>query len=1036
MSAAPPSLATWLVSAHPRGEVLTIEERAASLCLWLLGQPEGFSAAEIQGWLHDVAGVAHESASQDTSPQPIPVLLRHALSGLLFSHSEMWGRGEGPATCSVAFTSGADGIGIGWIGSAQVSVLLDNQPCDVRWVLVRDDQGQEARAWSVEAGRDVRITLRWQLRPGDADSPRVLLEARTRMESAEPEPAAIVAAPRFVPPASRRNAQAPEPAPVASEPEPVEITADDDVAALTGPSVEALFGAEPQLPPVLPIAPSAPPVMEEIEPADTMSLPRITETITLDASEEIEVVDARDELLAEALTVDRIDEIPSAAPELSARPAIEPVAPPRPLPPPRAHLDLDPDPARPSSGIARWLQKNFSWLRPRPRDAGIETPPIMPEPVIEPAAEQQEMPGIIEPPAAEPLVVAEFADLLVAPLEPPTSAREHEDEVARTAAALAEAIGGWEPAASPARAPARPVEIIADPSRIFEILPDRIPPTPEPEDLTARAKPAVDPHEIALPEDLPIAAPHQVLPAPTPVTPTAPPRLPSFVRPPVPRPDAESRLELDPHARLDVAPPAAPPGTPVFDPHERSFEPAENVGVTAGIPVAPVVAEEIESPIAAAGAAPEIELPRWTEPPAETAAQATDPIEEIPSGITGATSRRRTALHPEWPSENDVQSDGPKRTRATWIALGATIAVLFGVGWLLGSQGGRHGAPSTSRGPLAFLGFKGPSFKTDVKSRPDGAWVLVDGNPTRQRTPVTLELPPGRHEITLSFGQWGQAVYPVEGKKRETRRIDGTLWGSLLIGTPELGSVIAVAVDGRPRGFAPLQVDSLAPGPHQVRFSGPGMPSWGQTVEIRVAQKAEVMARTVSSPATGVLQVRANRTEDGESEPLNGARVWIDGALRGNTPLTLELARGPHSVRVEIGDDQPPVQMIDLPGGNQRFATFEMGTGEDHPVVRLDAPPRIDSDRPAVISATLTEVLPRELREMWLHVQGPDGTWSRYPMSRLEGQLSPVGAVAFPVSQVGPSGRASWYVSAVTTQGDEYFTELQSMTEARPASKR
>jgi len=128
--------------------------------------------------------------------------------------------------------------------------------------------------------------------------------------------------------------------------------------------------------------------------------------------------------------------------------------------------------------------------------------------------------------------------------------------------------------------------------------------------------------------------------------------------------------------------------------------------------------------------------------------------------------------------------------------------------------------------------------------------------------------------------------------------------------------------------------------------------------------------------------------------------------------------------------------MIDLPGGNQRFATFEMGTGEDHPAVRLDAPARIESDRPAVISATLSEVLPRELREMWLHVQGPDGTWSRYPMARLEGQLSPVGAVAFPVSQLGPAGRANWYVSAVTTQGDEYFTELQSMSEARPASKR
>lgn len=1036
MSAAPASLASWLVSAHPRGEVLTIEERGPSLTLWLLGQPEGFSVPEVQGWLHDVSGVAHESASQDTSPQPIPVLLRHALSGLLFSHSEMWSHGEGPGPCSVAFTTGEDGIGIGWIGDAEVSVLLDNQTCDVRWVLVRDDHGREARAWSVEPGRDVRVTLRWQLRPGDADSPRVLLEARTRAGAFASEPSAVVAAPKFVPPASRRTAVAESPVPEPVVPEPV-----IEPIPLTGPSVDALYEAESLQETAAVPESIAPEVAAAPEAGDFEFIPQAEATLTIEPRT----------YEPPAISPPAIAEAPPSiadVPPASAQPPMsepEPVvaAPVAPMPKPAPDLD----PARPSSGIARWLSKNFAWIRPRAKPAEHEAPAVRPAPAVpEPIAEQQEMAELVAPPPL-PEVVEEspardesdaalelgpvidlepridagspVAPAAIEPFEIVNVERQHEDELARTAAALAAALSGWE--AKPASDTPRPapIEVVAEPSRIFDVLPEQIPPTPEAEEITAQASaPEIDPGPIELTDAMPLETPV----APAPPIAAAPPRLPSFVRAPVERAELESPIG--------------------FDPHERSFGPLETEPVVeASLPPAqepepeagpkPTDAMELETPIAAASAtrmaddAPAVPVATVTEPAVEAAMQP----EAMPADVA-LPPRRRAALHPDWPAENEVQNDMGPRTRATWIALGAVIAVLFGVGWLVGSlQGGRHGAaaPTAGKGPLGFLGIKGPTFKTEVKSQPDGAWILVDGTPLQKRTPMTIDLPPGKHEITLSFGQWGQAVYPVEGRKDQTMHVDGTLWGSLEVGTPELGVVIAVAIDGRPRGFAPVVIDSLAPGPHQVRFSGPGMPSWGQTVEIHVAQRQQVLARTVRSPATGMLQVRANRTEAGESEPFSGAKVWIDGEPRGVTPLTLELARGPHSVRVELGDDRPPVQMIDLPGGNQRFATFELGTGEDHPVVRLDAPARVDAERPSVVSATITEVAPRDVREMWLHVQGPDGTWSRYPMARLQGQLSPVGAVAFPVTQIGAAGRTSWYVSAVTTQGDEFFSEVQSM---------
>ena len=179
--------------------------------------------------------------------------------------------------------------------------------------------------------------------------------------------------------------------------------------------------------------------------------------------------------------------------------------------------------------------------------------------------------------------------------------------------------------------------------------------------------------------------------------------------------------------------------------------------------------------------------------------------------------------------------------------------------------------------------------------------------------------------MTLSFLDLGAASYTVHGTKRERSRLEAQLDGSLEIVSPDPDAVIAVAVDGEARGFAPVRVEGLAPGAHEVRFSGPGMASWGQTVEIKVHEQRQIFTRPLQSPATGLIQIRATRAEDGETKPLQGARVWLDGQPRGATPITLELPRGPHSVRVSFQGEEAPVQVIDLPGGNQRFATFEFG---------------------------------------------------------------------------------------------------------------
>jgi hypothetical protein len=398
------------------------------------------------------------------------------------------------------------------------------------------------------------------------------------------------------------------------------------------------------------------------------------------------------------------------------------------------------------------------------------------------------------------------------------------------------------------------------------------------------------------------------------------------------------------------------------------------------------------------------------------------------------------AQHPAWPEASEL--DQPRGFDRRWVWAGVVVAILFGVGWLVGAVQwpGTHAGEDARKGRLASLlttlGFHGPHYKVSVASRPDGAWIRLDGHDLQQRTPANLELTPGHHVLALSFGpQWGESEYPLDGRKGDELAIDGTLWGAIEIASPDPGAVISVTIDDRPRGFAPLKIDSLAPGPHQVRFSGPGMASWGQTIEVKVGEEKQVLTRALSSPSTGVLQIRASAAIDGEPGEVRGAKVFLDGRPHGVTPQSVELPRGPHSVRIEYHGESSAAQVIELPGGNQRYANFDLGTGVEPPKFKLDAPARVPAGEPVVVSATFDGLPSADVREMWLHVRGADGAWERYAMSRLDSHLSAagaVGAVTFPTASFDAQGRTQWYVSITSAQGDEFFTEITDASLDKP----
>jgi len=152
--------------------------------------------------------------------------------------------------------------------------------------------------------------------------------------------------------------------------------------------------------------------------------------------------------------------------------------------------------------------------------------------------------------------------------------------------------------------------------------------------------------------------------------------------------------------------------------------------------------------------------------------------------------------------------------------------------------------------------------------------------------------------------------------------------------------------------------------------------------------------------------------------------VFVDAELRGTTPLTLQLPRGPHSLRVLYRGESAPVQVIDLPGGNQRFASFQFGLDTDLPPLKLQGSYGV-MPRATTVTASLDGLDPKDVRETWLHVRTGDGLWRRYEMAVRRGPNGTLISAPFPMDLFDAQGRTTWYLSASTGQGDEFYTEMQ-----------
>ncbi|GGN03664.1 S-layer-like protein [Thermus composti] len=178
----------------------------------------------------------------------------------------------------------------------------------------------------------------------------------------------------------------------------------------------------------------------------------------------------------------------------------------------------------------------------------------------------------------------------------------------------------------------------------------------------------------------------------------------------------------------------------------------------------------------------------------------------------------------------------------------------------------------------------------NVNSRPQGAEVYLDGR-LQGRTPLTLGVNPGRHEVELrlaGYQPYRVTVNPRPGERVQVyaQLVPEPRQGTLSVASTPPGA--EVYVDGALRGRTPLSL-RLPEGRYRLELRLEGYEPYRAEVRVPSGETVRVSARLVPLPRRGTLQL--------DSRP-QGAEVYLDGRFLGRTPLREEVEAGRHELRL------------------------------------------------------------------------------------------------------------------------------------------
>ncbi len=117
------------------------------------------------------------------------------------------------------------------------------------------------------------------------------------------------------------------------------------------------------------------------------------------------------------------------------------------------------------------------------------------------------------------------------------------------------------------------------------------------------------------------------------------------------------------------------------------------------------------------------------------------------------------------------------------------------------------------------------------------------------------------------------------------------------VGSMDVSSDVAgtLVIDGRSRGRLPLAFPvRVLPGSHVVRVLADGWQTFEKTVNVRAGETASVDAKLAPLARAGRLRIAGPQ--------VDGAQLYVDGALVGEAPWEGTLSSGPHVIALRKGD--------------------------------------------------------------------------------------------------------------------------------------
>lgn len=315
----------------------------------------------------------------------------------------------------------------------------------------------------------------------------------------------------------------------------------------------------------------------------------------------------------------------------------------------------------------------------------------------------------------------------------------------------------------------------------------------------------------------------------------------------------------------------------------------------------------------------------------------------------------------------------------------------------------------------------------DFFSDPPGAAVRVDGEWLDGRTPLAgVELETGTHRVELDWGPAGTWRDTVRVTGGERLAVHPAIYGTMALRASDPARTLDVYLDGSFAGTTPLRLDHVVVGRHLVRFGGPGTNGTTQQIDVLRDAPVEVIGSAGPLPTTGTLTIRSALLTDAGFEPGKSDPVWVDGVVRGVTPLSVSLKPGDHSVRVVRRNFPAQVTVIDVKAGGDHYVTAEFGARSEQPL-QLAPPENVSLSSPLPVTVTIPEDAWDPSVAVWLYAASPEGAFQAKRMTKLDGGDRVFAAVVPAEVAQNSERRVRIYCKASGSDGRELFTEIVTL---------